>query len=207
MLSQMLLPIALWMSTEIQLPDPPLQDPTAGIILRSWEAAADDAAALAKAWSDPGIAAETRPPADRSTDAAEDWISGEPERRRRGLALDLVITDMSVATASTVLGEVGLAHLDDTGRAEIGFWLMPGARGTGAATAAVRLVTRWALSDDGLGRRQVWARVRPGNRQAEAVLSRASYRRLGETCGYAIWSCFGDTDSSGAGYLTQRASG
>lgn len=177
------------MSTVIPLPDPPLQDRVTGVVLRPWEATSEDAAVLARAWADAEIAAETRPPQDRDLDAARRWVSGEAGRRLRGLALDLVIADSSVGEPRGVLGEVGIAHLDDAGRGEIGFWLLPGARGTGAATAAVRLLTRWALSGAGLGRRQIWARVRPGNRRAGAVLSRAGYRRLGEACGYEVWSC------------------
>jgi RimJ/RimL family protein N-acetyltransferase len=93
-----------------------------------------------------------------------------------------------------VLGEVGLAHLDRAGRAEVGFWLAPQARGRGLATSAVRLLTAWALHAPGpsLGRglslRQLWARTTPGDHRAAGVLGRAGYRLRGEAAGSAIWS-------------------
>lgn len=200
-------------STAIPLPDPRLEDSTTGVVLRPWQDSSEDAAALASAWRDPGVLAETKPPEDSSAAAAEGWITGDAERRERGLALDLVIADTSPPPSEgtegldhsgasddpddsrdevpqeRAVGEVGLVNFDETGRAEVGFWLAPEARGRGVATTAVRLLTRWALSEDGLGCRQVWARVRPGNAQAEAVLGHAGFRRLGEACGQAIWSC------------------
>jgi RimJ/RimL family protein N-acetyltransferase len=100
--------------------------------LRPWRP--DDAEALAAAWADPDIARWTAVPEDRSVDAAARWIAGWDERRRRGLALDLVVTP--VDGEATVLGEVGMAFLTDP--PTIGWWVVPSARGQGVATAAVR---------------------------------------------------------------------
>jgi RimJ/RimL family protein N-acetyltransferase len=108
-----------------------------------------------------------------------------------------------------VWGEVGLAHLDFQGRAEIGFWVAPEHRGKGAAAAAVGLVTAWALAppspparpgsdgaDDavgaagakGLGRTRLWARTVPGDARAAAVLERAGYQGRGEAGGSWVWT-------------------
>jgi RimJ/RimL family protein N-acetyltransferase len=100
--------------------------------LRPWRP--EDAEALAAAWADPEIARWTAVPADRSVEAAGRWIAGWDERRRRGLALDLVVTP--AADDATVLGEVGIAFV--TTPPTLGWWVVPTARGQGVATAAVR---------------------------------------------------------------------
>lgn len=149
---------------------------------------------MAAAWSDPEVRAGTVVPADHSVDAAERWIAGEAERRRRGLALDLVVSPhhgqgavAGEASGVDVLGEVGLANLEG-GRAEIGFWLAAHARGRGIATAAVRLLSGWALGPGGPAVRQVWARTGPANAPAAAVLQRAGYVHLGAAGSTEIWS-------------------
>jgi len=175
----------------LPLPYPPLADRLTGIVLRPW-GDDGDAEALAAAWADAEVAARTQVPADTSVAAARTWIVGEPERRSRGLALDLVVSRGEDATA--VLGEVGLAHLDRAGRAEVGFWLAPDARGKGLATAAVRVVTVWALHaagadrSRGLALRQLWARTAPGDHRAAGVLGRTGYRLRGQAAGSAIWA-------------------
>lgn len=195
--------------TPLPLPDPPLADPAAGVVLRPWGAppgeVAHDAAALAAAWADVEVARWTAVPEARDRAAAARWIVGEPERRARGLALDLVVAAPDDG-GRQVLGEVGLAHLDLAGRAEIGFWVVPSARGRGLATAAVTLLARWALTPPGpgpggsggsggsggpdgrgLARRQVWARTAPGNDRAEAVLARAGFARRGRAAACTVW--------------------
>ena len=115
------------------------------IRLRMW--LADDAAALAAAWHDPGIAARSSPPTDRSREAAARWIEGCETARRAGLALDLAIADIDDA----VIGEVGLSRIDPRRRvAMIGWWVDAAHRGQGVASAAVALVADWALHPDRL---------------------------------------------------------
>jgi RimJ/RimL family protein N-acetyltransferase len=154
------------------------------VVLRRWgEAPGDaehDAEALAAAWADPEIARWTAVPQDRSAAAARRWIVSEPERRARRLALDFVVGEREV------LGEVGLTRFDPQGRAELGFWLAPAARGRGLATAAVTEITRWALTDLRLTR--VWARTAPGNARAAQVLVRAGFTRKGEAGGSIVWT-------------------
>lgn len=172
----------------LPLPDPPLADPAAGIALRPWRPT--DAPDLAAAWADAEVAVRTAVPPDRSVAAATRWIGGEAERRGRGLALDLVIAPTSPATGGRALGEVGLARFDTAGRAEVGFWLVPEARGRGVATAAVRLLARWARAPRpaGLGLARVWARTMPGDARAAGVLARAGFERRGEAGGTTVWA-------------------
>jgi RimJ/RimL family protein N-acetyltransferase len=155
----------------------------ATVALRRWgEPPGDvehDAEALAAAWADPEVARWTAVPEARDPAAAARWIAGEPERRARRLALDFVIGGREVQ------GEVGLTRFDAKGRAELGFWLAPAARGRGLATAAVTEVTRGALTDLELVR--VWARTAPGNERAAQVLVRAGFSRKGDAAGYSVW--------------------
>jgi RimJ/RimL family protein N-acetyltransferase len=103
------------------------------VVLRPWRP--DDAGSLAAAWADPEIARWTAVPADRSAEAAARWIAGWDERRRRRLALDLVVAP--AAAEATVLGEVGASFVDRP--PALGWWVRPEARGQGIAVRAVRL--------------------------------------------------------------------
>jgi RimJ/RimL family protein N-acetyltransferase len=157
------------------LPDPPLDDPAAGIVLRPWRTTPADAAALAAAWDAAG-----RGPGE-SPDA---WIAGDAGRRAAGLALDLV-----VALDDAAAGEVGLRNLDDDRRrAEMGWWIAPAHRGRGLATAAVRLLAGWALGPP-CGLVQVWARIEAGNAASARVAAGAGFRRLGRSAsGHDVWA-------------------
>lgn len=57
------------------------------------------------------------------------------------------------AVTGEVLGDVSVQHIDRTLRAaEVGYWLMPHARGRGVATHAVDTATRWAFGALGIHR-------------------------------------------------------
>ncbi len=92
----------------IALPDPPLADPVARIVLRPW--ALSDVAALVAAWADPVIAAANGVPDDVSVSAATRWIRGAGRASGAGAVLDLVIGPFD--GGATVLGEVGLRNID-----------------------------------------------------------------------------------------------
>lgn len=167
-----------------ELPDPPLRDPGAGVVLRPWAPTADDAVALAAAWADPDVAAAGRVPGDGSPAAARRWIAGDARRREKGRALDLVVVDRA---SGALLGEVGLRDVDPVReRAEAGWWVAAEHRGQGVATASVRLLVDWALADAGLA--QVWARIAPGNAASGRVAAAAGMVRLGEADGVDVWA-------------------
>ncbi|MBC8364766.1 MAG: GNAT family N-acetyltransferase [Actinobacteria bacterium] len=154
----------------LPLPDPPLVGEP-GILLRPW--VGGDAPALAAAWADPEIARRLPVPDDPSPGRAVAWIAGDDERRRLGLALDLVVVDAD----DRVLGEVGLSSFDaDRGAALIGWWTMASARGRGVASAAAGLVTNWG--HDGLGLSAVVAQIGPDNPASVRVAERAGFREL-----------------------------
>jgi RimJ/RimL family protein N-acetyltransferase len=168
------------------LPDPPLADTAAGILLRAWSPSSEDAAALAAAWADPEVAAANRVPADASLAAAARWLRGDAERRRRGVELDLVVGPLRGEAA--VLGEVGLRNFNRArGRAELSWWTAPGHRGRGVASAGARLLTEWARRPP-LGLVQVWCRIDPANSQSAGVAAAAGLVRLGTAAGVDVWA-------------------
>jgi ribosomal-protein-alanine N-acetyltransferase len=162
---------------------PELADAGHAIRLRPWCDDPADVAALVAAWRDPTSANPV--PRDVSPEAARRWIAGEADRRAAGLALDLVIVPLD---AKGVWGEVGLRGFDlQVGRAEVGWWLAPDARGRGVAAAAVGLFAGWALGPP-LRLRQVWARIDPGNTASARVAADAGFRRLGSAGETEVWA-------------------
>ena len=124
-------------------------------------------------------------PPDPSPAGARRWIAGEQERRRRGLALDLVVSPVG---GDLVWGEVGLRGFDPAvRRAEVGWWLAPDARGRGVAAAAVDLVAAWALRPP-RGLRQGGARIDPANPASAQVAAAAGFHRLGTAGATDVWS-------------------
>jgi RimJ/RimL family protein N-acetyltransferase len=170
----------------LRLPDPPLADAAAGIVLRPWRVTRGDFAALVAAWSDAAVVTTGNVPGDVSAAGAERWIRGAPARLDAGLCLDLVVAPLG--DDGTVLGEVGLRNVDPVrARAEIGWWIASGHRGRGMASAAVGLLAGWALGPP-CDLRQVWARISPGNPASAAAARRAGFARLGAAGGSDVWS-------------------
>jgi RimJ/RimL family protein N-acetyltransferase len=165
--------VNIWRLPEggLPLPDPQLHDVGAGITLRAWTTS--DAPALVAAWADIEIARRLQVPDDPTIEHAEHWIAGGGERRRHGLALDLVVVDVD----DRVLGEVGLSAVNTRrAAAAIGWWTTAGARGRGVASTAVVLLTDWSLTT--LGFAVLVAEVGMDNPASSAVAERAGYRRL-----------------------------
>ncbi len=70
---------------------------------------------------------------------------------------------------------------DSTGEVEIGYALVPNARGVGLASDAVRVLAAWASTQQGVKR--VCALVNPGNADSERLLARTNFRRDGKRGG------------------------
>jgi RimJ/RimL family protein N-acetyltransferase len=83
------------------------------------------------------------------------------------------ITD---AESGRILGSIGIGPAEDAVR-EIGYWLRADARGRGAATRALVLVSRWALEQHDVARLQLRADVE--NAASCRVAERAAYTREG----------------------------
>ncbi|HEU5149876.1 MAG TPA: GNAT family N-acetyltransferase [Iamia sp.] len=159
------------------LPSPALVDPARGIVLRPWRP--NDALVLATAWAVPDIAAQAVVPGVGAVAHAERWIAGAPARRGVGMALDLVVGPLG---GDEVWGEVGLTRLRLSStegtreEVEIGWWVLPGHRRRGVATAAAGLLARWARRELEVPR--LVARIARGSVGSEAVATRIGLRRL-----------------------------
>ena len=139
--------------------------------LRPWRPT--DVDALVAAWADPAVIAGSSPPADRSPTAARRWIDGWDERRRAGVAMDLVIADPD---DDRVLGEVGVADIDSERRAAlVGWWVAGPERGRGVATAGVGRFTDWAVDGPFSA---LLARIAGDNHASLVVAERCGYELL-----------------------------
>jgi RimJ/RimL family protein N-acetyltransferase len=104
------------------------------VVLRDWRDA--DAPALAPVCGEWDVCAFTSVPWDWSEAAALAWIERQRRKRAAGTVLALAI---QAPDDERALGNVNLAGLDKAGHeAEIGYWLVPAARGRGLATAGPR---------------------------------------------------------------------
>jgi [ribosomal protein S5]-alanine N-acetyltransferase len=74
-------------------------------------------------------------------------------------------------------------NLVSVGRGNIGYWLLPEARGKGLATRSVLLVSRWALRKLALARLGLLAEV--SNERSLQVAERSGFRREGVLRSYA----------------------
>ncbi|GAB3079432.1 GNAT family N-acetyltransferase [Intrasporangium mesophilum] len=107
----------------------------------------EDAEALVEAYADPAIQRWHRRSLDRKE--ALDWVTGRAWTRwEYETGAEWAVVDDS----DVILGRVGLPalHLSD-GVAEVGYWVMPAARGRGIAGLALTAMADW-LFGQGLHR-------------------------------------------------------
>jgi RimJ/RimL family protein N-acetyltransferase len=84
----------------------------------------------------------------------------------------LAISDVGAECSGLITIE-----LRRSGRAELGYWLLPEGRGQGRATRALELVSGWALSQPGIARLQLL--TAPDNLASQRVAERSGFRREG----------------------------
>ncbi|MGV9379776.1 GNAT family N-acetyltransferase [Nonomuraea sp. NPDC003707] len=95
------------------------------------------------------------------------WVSGQ--------RIELAVRD---AASGAFAGHIQLAHVvPSLGQAMVGYSLVPGFRGKGFMTRAVRLLVDWAFANTALHR--IVAGTDPGNAASHAVLERAGFSREG----------------------------
>jgi len=152
---------------ELPWPDPPLADEV--VTLRPWRVA--DVPAKVAAFHDP-VFQHFSDWAPLTEAAAREHLAELEHGRRQGVQLDLAIVD------AAMLGGVSLYGLDRTqGRAAIGYWLAPAARGRGVATRAVRLLAAWAFAEVGVARLELTCG--PDNVASQRVAERCGFTREG----------------------------
>ena len=160
---------------------------TDGVItLRPW--APEDAGLLLEASEDPAIQRY-------SMSRSQPFTAVEAQEQLRGgnayqLTADvhdkpsgsLIITDAATGLA---LGQCGIDGWSPGDVAQIGYWLVPRARGRGIATRAVMRLTTWLFA---LGARRVFLTVVDDNHASVAVAQRAGFHSEGPTGEQSIWS-------------------
>lgn len=103
---------------------------------------------------------------------AENWcLVAAPKARVDGDGQQWAAVD---AATGAYAGSVGLNRtMWKAGTTEVGYWLVPEARGRGLATEAVAAVSRWALLDQGFQRVELKAAV--GNTPSRRVAEKAGF--------------------------------
>jgi RimJ/RimL family protein N-acetyltransferase len=81
------------------------------------------------------------------------------------------------ASSGRAIGLMWVAMRPQSHVAGLGYWIVPGERGQGAATSAVRLLVPWALDALDLRRLEAW--VVPGNDASVRVLRNAGFEQEG----------------------------
>jgi RimJ/RimL family protein N-acetyltransferase len=162
------------------------------VILRDWRE--EDAPAIEPVCGEWNVCAFTSVPWSYSRAGASEWIERQRRKRAAGSVLALAIQGRDDERA---LGNLNLAGLDDGGHeAEIGYWLVPEARGRGLASAAVSLLAEWGFEQLRLER--IEFAILPENvasqRVAESVgatpegIRERSHQAEGRAWDMTIWS-------------------
>ena len=160
------------MGLDVERPAAPLSD---GVVaLREWRE--EDIPAIVAICDDPEVARFTRVP------------SPYTERDARAFLAGYVIEEMSFAIVSAdddhdVLGSIGMRD-DGEGRGQLGYLVAAPARRRGVASRAVRLLAEWALTEAGLARVQLYARV--DNPASQRTAERAGFHREGVLRSYML---------------------
>jgi ribosomal-protein-alanine N-acetyltransferase len=150
-------------------PNPPLSDGI--VVLRRWEES--DLDCVEQAAEDPDIPKGTTVPATFTPTEGRAWIERQWSRAESGTGLSQAIAD---AASGEALG-AGVLMTRQRSSAEIGYWLVPRARGRGIGSRAVGLLARWAVKEAGLARLEAY--VIPDNIASQRALEKAGFRREG----------------------------
>ncbi|WP_233564868.1 GNAT family N-acetyltransferase [Micromonospora musae] len=138
-----------------------------GLVLRPWLEA--DAPAVEAALRDPDIARWNPQGGPVDEESTRRWL----RRRADWSAGDHVSLAVADDVDGSLLGSVSL-HDIHAADAEIGYWVVPAARGRGVASRAVELLTRWGFEQLALHRIQLCHAT--ANPASCRVAERAGYR-------------------------------
>jgi RimJ/RimL family protein N-acetyltransferase len=142
-----------------------------GVALRRMRAR--DAAPFAQAFKDdPQLGVFVGMDEDPTESWVRRFIARQPRLRARGDYLGLTVTD---ETGKPFLGHVMLHSVAwHHQRAEVGYWLVPGARGQGVGKAAVGALVDWAFAALDLARIEIT--TTPDNQGARALAASLGFR-------------------------------
>lgn len=156
------------MTAPIRLPREPLRGE--GVALRTWREV--DVRAIAAMSGDPETVRFTSVPEGFDEDDARIWLALQPSRLRAGDGVTFAITQ---PPDDRPLGSIGVRVLHGRGIAEVGYHMAAEARGRGLATAALRVLSRWALECLPVGRLQLT--THEDNPASQRVAEKAGYTR------------------------------
>ncbi|WP_214401832.1 GNAT family N-acetyltransferase [Pseudonocardia lacus] len=146
-----------------------------GVRLRPWRPR--DTAGVLVAFADPDIQHWHRRRLD--PDEAAEWVGGWGRLWRAGTDACWAVADPD----DRLIGYVALRGFRPfAGSAKVSYWVLPGARGAGVATRAVRLAGHWAFTVLGLHRIELVHSVR--NTASCRVAERAGYALEGTMRGH-----------------------
>jgi RimJ/RimL family protein N-acetyltransferase len=145
-----------------------------GVVLRRLRAR--DAGAFAAAFrEDPRLGAAIGAEEDPTEISVRRFIARQPALRARGEFLGLAVTDV---TRKPFLGHVMLHTVSwRHRRAEVGYWLVPRARGRGIGGTAVDLLVGWAFAALDLDRIEITTTA--DNRAARQLAQRLGFAEEG----------------------------
>jgi RimJ/RimL family protein N-acetyltransferase len=133
----------------------------------------DDVASIAPAFLDPDVGGEAGLPPLTDPELRAFMQRDLPGLQESGFLTPFVILEGS----GTIVGGITLHHYDDQrSRIEVGYWLLPGGRGRGIATRAVRTLADHVHRNGVL---RLEAVVRPENERSIKVLERLGFTREG----------------------------
>jgi RimJ/RimL family protein N-acetyltransferase len=156
---------------EIPFPSPPLGDDV--VALRMWRLT--DVPALLNAFTDSWFQHFSDWAPETETEAHRHLAMYE-QARKRGEQIEFALVEPSAH--GVVLGGGSLNNVNmEQGRAAVGYWLAPDARGRGVVTHAVRLIARWAFDDVGVARLEL--SCGPDNLASQRVAERCGFTREG----------------------------
>jgi RimJ/RimL family protein N-acetyltransferase len=159
--------------TELRFPRPPLVDPL--VLLRPWTTA--DLPGRMMAFADPTVQRFSWPRTTPYTEADTRRSFTEQEQARlRGQELNFAL--VAPSAPDVILGGGSLYDIDvEQGRAGVGFWLAPEARGRGVASHATRLLATWAFGELRVARLELTCG--PDNEASQRVALRCGFIREG----------------------------
>lgn len=141
--------------------------------LRPWRA--DDSGLVASVASDPLIPLITTVPAVGSPENVAAYLDRQRRRLQQGAGYSFAIADLRTDQA---VGQIGLwTRSIESGRASAGYWVAPAFRRRGYVTAALRALTRWALTLPEVERLELY--VEPWNEGSWRAAENVGYQREG----------------------------
>lgn len=151
----------------------PIPDLRSSVVwLRKWTY--DDLPCVAEAATDPEIPRGTTVPAEYTDERGRQWIERQWSRQTTGQGLSLAVVETQIGAA---VGLVYFGLRKPEGHCELGYWLVPSARGRGLGTEAMRIASRWVLSETDVYR--LYAHVVTSNAASLALMEGCGFTREG----------------------------